>query len=213
MSEFNDNKNINKRIVALLFSKYLKEFILLFLLILFVLSILFVVKPKYTKMKSASDILLNEKKDQLDSLDQYLKKLMNFNRSYRNITSANSDVENINKLIPEKNDFEDLIVMVDSMVRSRKLSLVSVGIEGDAVQKTATRIKTEPATDDISDDFPEKVEKITLKLSVEGADYETMKNLISDFEKSLRLIDVSEISFKDGSKSMSLTITAYYFQS
>lgn len=214
MSNYSDNKNYTKRALYLLFSKYLKLFIFAFLLLIFLISFVFIISPKYTKMKNTANALKEEKGSQIDSLDQYLSRLMAFNRSQNSIRESASNIDSLDKILPEKDNSEDLIIVIDSIIKNRKLSLTSISVGEDTAQgkKQNTRVKTGgPAKDD--NIFPEKVKKINFDLSIEGVDYDSMKSLVSDFEKSLRFFDISDINFTDGQSNMTIKLSAYYFQS
>ncbi len=214
MSNYNDNKNYNKRVLYLLFSKYLKLFIFAFLLLIFIVSFVFIISPKYTKMKNTANALKEEKGSQIDSLDQYLSRLIAFNRSQNSIRASVSNIDSLDKILPEKDNSEDLVIVIDSIIKNRKLSLTSISIGEDAAQskKQNTRVKTGSPVKD-ANIFPEKVKKINFDLSIEGVDYDSMKALVSDFERSLRFFDISNIEFTDGQGDMTLKLSAYYFQS
>lgn len=211
MNNFNENKNFNKRAVELLFFKYLKLITIVFIAIIFILSYFIVLKPRYEKMKNHSGVIINEKENELKVFEKYLGELKDFNESYEKISS--SDMENMNKVIPNKNDYEDLVVVVNDIVSNRGLELSSVSV-GNVASKypPSTRVKTTKAVASENNSFKNKIKKIDLSLDISGViDYKKMKILVSDFERSQRLFDINSIDFTDNSDRMSLGISAYYF--
>jgi Tfp pilus assembly protein PilO len=144
------------------------------------------------------------KTDELQKLEIYLNRLIIFNRSFNGISEL--DKERLEKTIPENNNYEDLISMFENIVNNRGLRLTSIFIDdvkGKIVSKR-TKITEEDSI------LPEGVSEINFSISVSGTNYETMKDLISDFEKNLRIVDIKSVDFSNLS-SLKLEMTAYYF--
>ena len=205
--EFNNsNKIINKRKIALLIFKYSKAMTIIILLLIFTLSYLFIISPKYKRIQKTSDRLAMEKMDELQKLDIYLNRLKNFNKSFRNISPI--DRERVEKIIPENNDYEDLIILVEDIVNDRNLVLDS--IKFNSLETVVVNRRAKAAEDE--SDLPENIDKINFSVTISGVDYVMIKKIILDFERSLRLMDIQDVDFADGS-SLDLEIDSYYFKS
>ncbi|MDA3840738.1 MAG: hypothetical protein PF572_06680 [Patescibacteria group bacterium] len=158
-------------------------------------------------MKSISEELTEIKIDELQKLETYLERLRIFNQSYKKVSDL--DRERINKIIPSENDYEDLVISVEDIIKNRGLILNSVTINSDEQASGASRSRAVPKST-TSTALSKGVKEIVLNLSVSETDYMTMKNLISDFEKNLRLMDIKNVSYSDG-EGVSLVLSAYYY--
>ncbi len=209
MSSFDSpNKSSNKRKLALIFFRYSRLFTIVLLLFIFVLSYLFVIGPKYKKMKKTSEYLTGIRMDELNKLETYLERLKNFNKSYKNVSEL--DRERMNKIIPSTNNYEDLLVEIEDIVNNRGLVLRSVSIKTSKRSPNTSRAKTTVKKEEETNPSLENIEVLSLSLEINEVDYDSMKELLSDFEMNLRLIDVDSVDFSNGG-SVSLDLKAYYF--
>ena len=203
----NTNNSSNKRKIALLLFRYSRFLTIVILLFIFSLSYFFLVKPKYIKMKNTSKELVEIKSDELQKLEIYLKQLKVFNESFKVV--SNFDKEKINKIIPSENDYEDLVIDIEDIINDRGLVLNSVTIKSEEQETSSSRSRVSSKTVNISN-LPRGVKAITLTLGISETNYITMKALLSDFEKKLRLMDVSSVSYTDDSE-VNLVLSAYYY--
>ena len=204
--DFNKTNSIlNKRSIALLLFRYSKLLTIIFLLFIFGLSYLFIISPKYVKMQKSSDRMASVKIDELQKLGIYLERLKNFNKSFKDVSVL--DKERMEKIIPQENDYEDLIVLVEDIVNKRGLVLNSISIESVEVVPTRRGSKTKEEEAEL----PENIKKVGFTATISGVNYKIIKDVISDFEKSLRLMDIQDVSFSEGS-SLVLEVNSYYFK-
>ena len=203
--DFGSGNNIfNKRSIALALSKYSKILTIFLLLIIFSSSFIFIIGPKYKKMKSVSNLLTIAKTDELQRLEIYLDRLKKFNKSYKDVSVL--DREKINKTIPEDIDRENLITMVEDLVKNRGLTLQSIRIGKEKI--SVSRRKKAEKEPGIS----ENIGILSFAIEIPEMDYEMAKKLIIDFEKNLRIMDIQSVEFSEGA-SLILEINSYYFKS
>jgi Tfp pilus assembly protein PilO len=106
-----------------------------------------------------------------------------------------ADVQNLFYVLPDNQDLPDLYVQIENIVKQNNLELQSINI-------------AEAAPD--PDQPAAEIEKLTINLTIGQADYFQLKNLLADLESSLRLIDVTSISYSNQNNSFSLVLTTYY---
>jgi hypothetical protein len=155
-------------------------------------------------MKSVSDLLTIAKTDELQKLEIYLDRLKKFNKSYKDVSVL--DREKINKTIPEDIDRENLITMVEDLVKNRGLTLQSIRIGKEKIPVSRrTKAEKEPG-------ISENIGILSFAIEIPEMDYEMAKKLIIDFEKNLRIMDIQSVEFSEGA-SLILEINSYYFKS
>jgi Tfp pilus assembly protein PilO len=102
----------------------------------------------------------------------------------RRNTFPQSDVDKLQKLLPDHVDNVRLILDLDSMAARYNMRVRDVTIAGNTSRAEAGVLGTD-----------EKLyESVVLSFSVTGT-YDTFRQFLSDLERSLRLVDVVGISF------------------
>lgn len=110
------------------------------------------------------------------------------------------DIRRIKKMLPEKTNVGALSAELSNLTNESGLLLKNIGISFSADQDGS-----------VSPDS-EFYEGITLSLSISGP-YNRFRNFLQKLEKSLRLIDITNISFSAGEKdSYDYSLTAKSYQ-
>jgi len=115
------------------------------------------------------------------------------------LDSFNQDIDSENKLrvsriIPSDPDIPGLFVQIDAIASKNKMLLHSVDTAVDEKNVTPLGRKS-----------------IRISISVEGGDYNSFKQFLSDLERSLRLFDIQQVSFTPPGGNYGLIMDAYYY--
>ena len=98
---------------------------------------------------------------------------------------SETDSTKIVKMLPDRVDNVRLIIDIDNIASRYGMSLRNVRIN----------------TDGVSEGLNKKYESVTLSFAVQGS-YQTFRQFIADLEKSLRIVDVTNVSFTSGDKDL-----------
>lgn len=168
----------------------------------------FVILPKYrqvdTKVKTANEQMEKE----YIKLSGYLKKLQAINNDYGNINQ--DSINKIKKFLPAKPETESLIEKMEFVAKNNGVILGSLQVD-DGLSKPDE--KTGAAQSSlVNANLPPDVGVVKITMNMSGASYGVMKNLISVLEKSLRLMDITQLTFGPGDESLTLLIDTYYLK-
>jgi Tfp pilus assembly protein PilO len=152
----------------------------LFVLIAIALFFLYI-DPEYVKLKelleeqSQIDQALNRSKELQDERDKLLARYNTF---------PQTELDNLQKLLPDHLDNVRLILDLDSIASRYGMRVRGVSIEGDTSRTQRNELGPDTSA----------YESVVMSFSVTGT-YDTFRNFLSDLEKSLRLVDVVGLSF------------------
>jgi len=123
---------------------------------------------------------------------------------YNNFSSE--DLEDLNKMLPDNIDNVRLILDLDNLARLHniRLSDVSVDLTGSSQQEEGAI-----ATSNGGDTYG----SVTLSFSVQTT-YENFKKFLSDLERSLRLVDVTQLQVTpgDGNYNYQMSVRTYWLK-
>jgi len=169
--------------------------------------------PKYKSISDNINTKDQEKKLELDYLNNYQLELTKYKTSYEKLEKE--DIEKVNKIYPSLEDVEELFTELAVLVKKNGLLLNSIELkkfEEKNVQKTAAKkednAQKEGAISELSDD----IGVVDINLSISGVNYKSLKNILRTFENNLRILDIQSLSFQSGN-SLSLEIKTYYDKS
>lgn len=159
------------------------------------------IDPQYTSVKELLseqqqiDQALNRSKELQDERDKLLARYNTF---------PQTELNSLQKLVPDHLDNVRLILDLDSMASRYGMRVRDVAIQGDT-----SRVKTGELGPDT-----EAYESVVLSFSVTGT-YDTFRSFLSDLEKSLRLVDVVGLEFtatETGVYDYTLKIKTYWLK-
>ncbi len=155
------------------------------LLIVIAIGIFFAyIDPTYAKIRvlKAEESQYNEALDKSRELQAIRDKLLSkFN------TFSNEDLERLEKLLPDNVDNVRLIMDIAGIAAKYGMTIKNVSIKDVAVQKEAGVV----GPDD------KKYGSIGLEFSISSS-YNNFIQFIMDLEESLRVVDVTSLSFRSG---------------
>lgn len=180
------------------------------LIVVIILSAGFVMVlwPKYQQVDAQVKLANEQLEKEYIKLSGYLKKLQTINNDYGNINQ--DSINKIRKFLPAKPETESLIEKMEFVAKNNGVILNSLDIEsgqGRPDEKTGEIMPPPPSAD-----LPAGVGVVKITMNMTGASYGVLKNLITVLEKSLRLMDITNLTFNPGDESVVLIINTYYLR-
>ena len=206
-----------RRVVMLnnFFSVYFKFIILIVILIIFIVSYIYVLKPKYDRaVESVKGNIASQERVYL----QQLNKLNNFKQLvtvYNKIPSDEKD--KLNNLLPPDYIKEQLFIELGYIIPQNGHNLTYLDFKKDkeieAEQEGQRRVNTseeELSAISFLDELPPDIGYIKADIMISNTTYNSVKNIIKLLENNIRLIDIYEIDFNPEEESLSLSFATYY---
>lgn len=120
----------------------------------------------------------------------------------KNNNLASANLARLQKLLPDHVDNVRLIIDIDGIASRYGLNIRNIKLDNDARDKDILGVDNNPYG------------TITLKFSV-IAPYDEFRSFVSNLEDSLRIVDISNISFKtseNGYTDYSITLKTYWLK-
>jgi hypothetical protein len=180
----------------------MKSLIPIFLILASVGIFVFYINPTYQTIKSLQvDIASYEKA--FSKSNEVLKKRGELQAKYKQFTSA--DLDSIKKLLPDHIDNVQLILDINGIARlpEHNMLISKIKIEED---KSDTTVQIGPNN---------KLYSSILVSFKTKAEYSKFMSFIKELEQSLRLVDITNLSFKTDAKNLteySVTIRTYWLK-
>lgn len=194
---------ISSKQIQKIFSRYFKIFVILAVIIFLAASYMFIIKPKYNSILAKNRKDIAEKSQQRDNLSAVYNQIKAYKESYGKIKE--SDKNKINNFLIDSENKENLFTYIEYLINSQGLILKSIEIKSDSKAAKA-KAKSVPAA------AAQKLGEQEVGVEIIGADYASLKNLLSKFEKSLLIIDVTDMDADFEGRSASLTLKFYYLK-
>lgn len=180
----------------------MKSLIPIFLVLASVGIFVFYINPEYQTIKVLqTDVASYEKA--FSKSNEVLKKRKELQDKYKKFT--NSDLDSIKKLLPDHIDNVQLILDINGVARlpEHNMLISKIKIEEDK-SVSAGQIGPDPRL------YSSMLVSFKVK-----ADYPKFISFIKDLEQSLRLVDITNLSFKIDPKNLteySVTIKTYWLK-
>ncbi len=139
------------------------------------------INPTYLQLKdtlaqeSQYDQALSRSRELQDTRDQLVSRYNTFSQS---------DLDRLQKLLPDHVDNVRLILDLDAMASRYGMRVRNVTVESDQSRASQGKIGAGPGA----------YESVILSFTVSGS-YDTFRSYLADLEKSLRLVDVVGLTF------------------
>jgi hypothetical protein len=209
MTEFkkeNNKEQFKNQIIFLIFSKYYNLFVIFIVLIFALVSLFYIIEPKYEKIAENKEKIITEKNDEKIELSKLYEKIKEYQSAYNSITD--NDKEKINDMFVDNKNRESLFGEVDTIVSGQGMTLLSIKLANNSSKNTKSSAGD---TDSAKSNLP-GAGKIIFNINIVGADYGGFKKLLTAFEKNLRIMDISKLAFSPSDKTAALEISAYYLK-
>lgn len=142
--------------------------------------------------------------DNLAQLNEVVTLRDNLLNTYNSIPK--SDLSRLEEFLPAKAGTEDLLVSMENFTKALGVQLKSINFSA-----ASSDIQTLP-DGTLAPAGPKLYSTVNYNLTV-SASYEAFRSLIDVFEKNLRLVDVSDVTFASadsGTYSFTLKVKSYY---
>ncbi|MDO8559781.1 MAG: hypothetical protein Q7S23_01950 [bacterium] len=188
------------------FSRFYLELIILSVVIVLVCGYLWFIKGGWEEIRTHRRYNLLQTRTQADYLDGHLKALhtLQERKSRFNL----SQIERFKSLLPAEPDLPGLLVQVAEIARQSGLLVNGVQFtEYAASSGGAGEAAVPPEARPLSD-----LRSVRIDLSVSRGNYGRIKQLLTNLESNLRLIDVISINFTASDDTVfSISMQAYYW--
>lgn len=212
---FNQGIRIPK-FLAIFFSEYYSYFVLLVFVVSLLFSYFLILKPKFDKMNETKLAYNSEQETKQMELSRNIASLNQYKKSFAQINEI--DKEKILAMIPEDKKFENIFPWMEKIIEGEMINGARVGGLGflldsitiDTKEKNTEASENDKSGENFQKDVLENIGIIEITMTVSGVNYDTVKILLDELEKNLRLIDVRGISFSEN--SVKLVVNTYYFK-
>jgi len=207
-------------------NRYFGVAIVVVILLVSVLSYAYIIKPEY-------DGIIKNVNETFFEKNQLLPKYREAD-SYKNIVKGYKaidpvEIDRINAMIPDEYIKEDLFTevifivahngfKVDSLdvTKFSKLSALPAGgstrLANDAKIASSSADGATSTVDTLLVNLPDTVGAMNVKLGVSNISYQDFSKLLNVLEESLRLLDISNVTYNPSSKSAVFNFSTYYIK-
>ena len=112
------------------------------------------------------------------------------------------DLKNINDLLPDSPATPQILTSIESISRES-------GVVIEAIELVLPEDSEETDKEALSL-LPSGVAVVEVSITIASSSYDTLKTLLSNIEKNIRLMDVIAITYTPIGKSYNITLQAYY---
>lgn len=175
-------------------------------LIIFILGYFFIIFPKFGVAKNVNNIILIDAKTKQTALKKRIEYLTNLENRRKQMPS--DDLARIDEILPSEPGVPEIFA-----------SIQGIGIESGAIIESIQLAKVVPTIsnkEEISSvpviSLPAGVSALEINITVSSTDYNSVKTLLTNIEKSLRLMDIIGLTYDPSAKSYNLIIRSYYLE-
>jgi hypothetical protein len=176
-------------------------------LAVFSIGAFFVVLPKYQDVSRGINETLSDQDNKYRTVSQYVSDLRKVNAEYRAIDQAS--LERMKKFLPTQPEIEELLVQMEVLSNSYGITLTSMDLAAEGKKSGTSPLA---ASEGSNASLAADIGRVKISLSAKNVDYNLVKDFLSGIEKSLRLLDVYNVSYYPGYGTMNLEIYAYYLK-
>lgn len=181
-------------------------------LLIIAAGFMFVVKPKYYKVRERIAESNEKIEQEYANLEDYLLTLTRYYNNYQKIDQVQR--QKLSDMLPEDDDFEDLFVMMEKMANDQGFYISSIKIDAvkDKAQTTVSRTANPAAKAKKQQGQEDNLGTFNISMHIIGISYEDTKELFDTLEKNLRLMDVVDMTYAPQNGDLNLVIRTYYLK-
>lgn len=186
------------------FIQYYQIIILVFIVAILFFGVMFLIIPKINQIQDQRQVVLPSKQKLVDLKMDYLNSLRESEIDYNEIGS--SVVDKVFDALPTNIDKPSLMVELEQITQRNNAKMLAIDISEEDYE--VIEPESEQLKDILSQDSTIKVVKISL--SLQGTDYNHMKDLLQDIEYNLRIMDIESIKFSPDFENIAINLRTYY---
>jgi len=180
---------------------YFNLIIIALLILIFILSYQFLLRPKYQSVANEEEI--NQKQADYLSKMNYLVELADLKKAFDQISLA--DREKINNIINNTNEQEDLFQEMQYLAKRENLTLDSVDV---SPLDSGYDLENLAGNDKRSDLF-DRVQVVKSSVKLSKVSYEGLINALRTIEVNLRIMDINKVNYDPINRTAVLEILSY----
>lgn len=206
-------KKAKEQRINMFLVRYFKWLVVLFVLIVFISSYIFLIKPKYQKITQLVGANKISREQEYLERKEYLAGIKDLINIYKKINL--SDIKKVNLILSKGNNYEELFTQLESIVLKSGLLIKSLKIDSEEyvgkenILKKPKISRKESGTDS---SLPSEIGRIKVTLSIIGVDYFSLKNILNNIENNLMIMDIISLDFQPSNNSVDLDFYTYYLK-
>lgn len=191
------------------FAGFFNWFIILICLILLIVGYLWLLKPKYTFIASNQELTIREK--EYEEKVTYLKQLNDIKNLYKSISQADKD--KIDLILSSGQDLDKLKIIllreVDKVGKERGATVDNIVIT--PLDNSRDKFITISSSSK-KKALPDKLSLVQVSFTAKNINYDQLKKLLVRLESSLRIMDVTDLTFDPSARETGIKLFTYYLQ-
>ncbi len=152
----------------------------------------FLFMPKLGRTVSGGDLDLKPYQDRIAEAAAYQTRLKTLQSDYASVNAERR--ARVQEIVPDRLDAESLYVLLDGITQAHGGVLGNIDTSPDTKRIAANGRRAVRAT-----------------VSIRNVDYQGLKLILTDLERSTRVMDVQSVVFTPGSKTYGIVFRAYAF--
>jgi len=199
----------------LFFQRYFYYIVASEALIILLLGYLFVIRPqveRWVENAKQKTFIDGQIKTSIVDYDQKIEQMQSMSDGYAGL--SDSDINDINALLPDAPELESLFTQINKIVRTNGLILNKIGLNDTGKSATVAK-KSQPSIMEkaVGVVGGKVLKTLNFNIELSGVGYRSLKNVLTSFENNLRIIDINEIEYNPKSESVKFNAVVYYLGS
>jgi hypothetical protein len=192
-----------------IFAGFFNWFIIVICLTILIVGYWWLIKPKYDFISSDQELTFRER--EYEDKVTYLKQLNEVKNLYKGISQADKD--KIDIMLSANQDIDRLKIIllreIGQVGKQQKIGVSNIAITPlDNSKEKLIKIAQEPKPSPML----EKLKLVQVTFLAEQIDYAGLKRMLTELEKSLRLMDITKVNFDPSARKASVELVTYYLE-
>ena len=207
-----NNTSVLNALSFLYHYKYFSAFLISLLIL--ILGYLFMIRPQ---MQSIFDVqkqteeIKQEVKKKIAIYDSQINDLEVLLSAYEKISS--SEKQAVEQILPDNQELKELFSQVTIIVEGSGLLLDSIEVfQEEETSGSSSESSRRKKTTEIIEEDNTGIQKISIRININGISYPALKNLLASLQNNSRIINIQNIDFDPQDRKAEITLQAYYFK-
>jgi len=192
--------------------KYFSAFLISLLIL--ILGYLFMIRPQMQSIfnvQKQTEEIKQEVKKKISVYNDQINDLKTLLSAYEKISF--SEKQAVEQILPDEQELKELFSQITIIVESGGLLLDSIEVfQEEEVSESGSEIFRRKKTTEIIEEDNTGIQKISVRINVNGISYPALKNLLANLQNNSRIINVQNIDFDPQDRKAEITLQTYYFK-
>ncbi len=192
--------------------KYFSAFLISLLIL--ILGYLFMIRPQMQSIfnvQKQTEEIKQEVKKKISVYNDQINDLKTLLSAYEKISF--SEKQAVEQILPDEQELKELFSQITIIVESGGLLLDSIEVfQEEEVSESGSEIFRRKKTTEIIEEDNTGIQKISVRINVNGISYPALKNLLANLQNNSRIINVQNIDFDPKDRKAEITLQTYYFK-